>query len=346
MTQVVTDSVGVVDRFQRRHRWTAVPYAVTKKFGDDAAGNLVALVAYFSFLSLFPLLLVFLTVLGFVLSSHPDLQRSVVDSALAQFPVVGDQLRSNVSTVRGSGIGLAIGLVVSLWAGLRAAQAMHDAMDAIWRVPIRKRSGFVAQKLTALAVLGLVGAAVVGSTGLSSFATATAEIGLVGRVGAAVLAVAFAVAMFLVIFEVLADHPRATWSTLWPGSLLAGVAWVVLQTVGTIYVQHVVNGSSETYGSFAVVLGLVAYLYLLAQISIYAAELNAVLALGLWPRAIDAEQLTRADRRALTINARVEERIPDQRVKVHLPPSDRGGEGQADGGARRAAGQAADHVER
>src|SRR2546430_1753623 len=117
-----------IDEFQQRHRPLAFLFAVVKKFGDDQGGNLAALITYYGFLSLFPLLLVLVTVLGFVLQNNPDLRDDILNSAVAQFPIIGDQIRNNVGSVRGSGLGLAVGILVTFYGGLGVCNAAQDAM--------------------------------------------------------------------------------------------------------------------------------------------------------------------------------------------------------------------------
>jgi hypothetical protein len=123
-----------VDHVQREHSFLALPFGVVKKFGDDRAGNLAALIAYYGFFSLFPLLLAFVSILGFVLSGHDSLRRKIQDSALSQFPVLGSQ---NLDKLGGSGVALAIGVIGLIWAGLGAMQATENAMNEVWDVPIK-----------------------------------------------------------------------------------------------------------------------------------------------------------------------------------------------------------------
>src|SRR6266508_4008689 len=106
------------DSQHQERAWIAFPYAVMKKFGDDQAGNLAALIAYYGFLSLFPLMLVLVTLLGMLLRDNPELQDAIRTSALANFPVIGEEISKNVHSLRGSGLALGIGLAVAVWAGL------------------------------------------------------------------------------------------------------------------------------------------------------------------------------------------------------------------------------------
>ncbi|MGH8991895.1 MAG: YihY/virulence factor BrkB family protein [Acidimicrobiia bacterium] len=299
--------VETLDCWQRRHRWFAFPFAVAKKFGEDQAGQLAALIAYYSFFSLFPLLLVLLTVLGFVLGRDAELQRRVLDSALAHFPVIGDRIRDHIGSLPHRGVALAVGLALALWAGLRAVQVARDAMNSVWDVPIRDRSGFVPGRLRALAVLVLVAVALL----------LTAALAVTGTGGPA-LSAAVNTALFLVAFKVLTDHPLK-WTDLLPGAVVAGVATALLQTLGGVYVQPTLRDASQTYGGFAVVIGLLSWVHLQAQVTLYAAEVNVVRARRLWPRSLTNDELTEPDRQALVQHAEVEERLPGEDVRVAVP---------------------------
>src|SRR5205823_6451679 len=138
------------DGFQQRHVWLAVPFGVIKKYGDDRGGYLAALIAYYGFLSVFPLLLVMVTVLGTVLAGNPDLQGKIVDSALAQFPIIGQQLQKNVNAITGNTVALVIGIVGSLWGAFGVTAAVQNALNDVWGVPLRKRANFIFSRLRGL----------------------------------------------------------------------------------------------------------------------------------------------------------------------------------------------------
>jgi uncharacterized BrkB/YihY/UPF0761 family membrane protein len=167
---VIERAMRRVDRFHQRRRWMAFPYAVIKKFGDDQGGNLAALVAYYGFFSLFPLLMVFTTILGMVVARNPSLQRTLVDSSLRSFPVLGTQISRNIHALNGGGIVLAIGIVLTLFSGIGVIRVFETAMNTVWNVPYKKRPNFifsVARALLMLAILGVITvlAAAMGSVG-------------------------------------------------------------------------------------------------------------------------------------------------------------------------------------
>lgn len=311
--------IGVIDAWQRRRRWAAFAFGVLKKFGDDQAGNLAALVAYYSFFSIFPLLLVMTTVLGWVLASNPDLEDQLLDSALAQFPVIGDQLRDNVGGLPGSGLAFAIGLIGALWAGMGAMMAMQTALNGVWNVPMKRRANLLVARLRALAMLVLFGLAVAVLTISSSLVRGAPDLPFLGTTLSFALSFGLGIVLFLGAFHLLTDA-HTTWRDLVPGAVLAAAAWAILQLVGDAFVRHWVEGSTTTTGVFAVVIGLLSWLYLQAQLTVLAAEVNVVRREHLWPRSLTGRDLGDGDRRALARYAAVEQRVEGEDLTVDLRP--------------------------
>jgi YihY family inner membrane protein len=312
--------LGKIDRFQQRHRALAIPLAVVKKFGDDGAGNLAALIAYYGFFAVFPLLLLFTTILGFVLQGNKSAQDSIINSALGQFPVVGTGLHTHSLT--GSGLALAIGIVGTLLSGLGATNAAQNAFNQVYGVPHRERPNFLDARLRGLGILAVLGVLQVISTAASG--SVTGGLGGIGAlIGGLVLSLALNVLLFFASFRLLTDNSVPT-RQLWPGIITAAILWEILQAVGGIYIGHVVKNASNTYGTFATVIGLIVWLHLGAQALLYSAELNTVLTLKLWPRSLfshDREE----DKRALTRIAKTEERVAPQRVHVTFDEPKSGG---------------------
>ena len=272
-----------VDGFLQRHPATAFPVAVFKKFGEDEAGNLAALIAYYGFFSLFPLLLVFVTILGLVLRGNPDLQRSIVDSALANFPIIGTQISRNVRALAGSGLALGIGIALTLWSGLRVAKAMQSAMNTVWNVPYKRRPNFLFSTLRAVALLAVLGVLTLVSAAAGGVGAGSSN-WLLGILGIAISLV-LNFALFMLAFRIL-TAADLSWADVWPGAAVGAVAWTALQAVGGFYVAHQLQGASEVYGTFALVIGLLAWIFLGAQVTLYAAEVNVVKKRRLWPRSI------------------------------------------------------------
>ena len=306
-----------VDALQQRRSWLAFPFGVLKKFGDDQAGYLAALIAYYGFFSVFPLLLVFATSLGLILGGHSSLRDSVLHSTLAQFPVIGDQIQANSLMV--SGIALAIGIVVALWAGMGVTQAAQNAMNEVWDVKIKDRPNFLISRLRSLIMLAVLGTFTLVATFLSGLGAAHGS-----SAGFRVLTVAGSLVvnlgLFLVSFRVL-TRQNLTWGDVFPGAAVGAVVWTGVQLAGNYYITHQVAHAKSTYGTFAFVIGLLVWIYLGAQITLYAAEINVVRKGHLWPRSLVQPPLTLADKRTLERRASVEQRRPEEDVHVHFGPS-------------------------
>jgi membrane protein len=306
------------DSFQQRSRALRVPMAVVKKFGDDQAGSLAALVAYYAFFSLFPLLLVFVTVLGFVLHGDPSAQKSVANSVLGQFPVISDQIKGR--QLQGHAISLVIGVLTTLLAGFGVTSAAQNAFNRVWAVPFKNRPNFLQSRLRSLAVVVSLGALFVVGTAASGLVSGGLGGPLVKVAGIA-LSLLINFGLFMGAFKLLTSadlKPRE----LVPGAVFAAIAWEILQTLGGLYIHHVVSKASNTYGTFALVIGVLAWLHLGSQLTLYGAELNSVLARRLYPRSLMGPPETHADQSTLRALAEVEERSDVQRVDVAFETSD------------------------
>ena len=295
-----------------------MPVAVAKKFADDGASRLAALIAYWAFFSIFPLLLAFASILGFLLEGNPDFQKDVLDSTVAQIPVIGTQLSQDVTSLKGSGLALAIGIVGAVWAGLGVTLAIGNALDVLWAVPRMDRPDYVHKRLRGLAILVVIGTAQILTTVVVTLARkGTIEppaAGIASFVGSA--AIDFAV--FVTAFRLLTAADVTVRQVL-PGAVLATISWLGLQTLGGLYVEHVVAKSNDTYGVFAAVIGLLSWLWLAGQLSLVAAEVNVVLAHRLWPRSLFGG-LTTADERALRSAAAAEQRDHREHIAVSFDP--------------------------
>jgi len=307
------------DRFQRQHSPLGFALAVRQKYSEDQGGYLAATITYYGFFSMFPLLLVATTVLGFVLRGHKHLQESIVDSALGQFPVIGHDLR--IHGLHGSVVALALGLTLSLWAGMGVFLALENAMYQVWGIPFRNRPGFLRRRGRALLLLLVLGAGALCTTVLSGLGTFGASYGVAWKIGAVALSTVLDIGLFWVAFRLLTVKD-VSWRSLRGGAVAAGIAWQALQAAGGYYVGHVLEHASNVYGTFASVIGLLSFIYLSVHVFLIAAEGNVVVARRLWPRSFSAlfeQPPTEADRRALTQLARVEERRPDEEVDAEIP---------------------------
>jgi YihY family inner membrane protein len=307
-----TDRLHELDRRQQRMPRLSFLAAVVKKFIDDQAGQLAALIAYYGFVSLFPLLLVLVTILGFVLQGDPGEQHKIVNGALGEFPLISDEL--HLRSLTGSGIGLAIGVLGSLLAGMGITGATQNAFNRIWSVPFKHRPNFIHAHLRGIGMLAVLGTLSIISTTAAGFVGASSH-GTAAVIAGIVVAFVFNLALFMTAFKLL-TAVDVSWRQLFPGVLVAAVLWQLLQNLGGFYVDHELKRTGPLYGVFALVLGLLAWLYLGAQLTIFAAEINVVHVRRLWPRSFFSEPLLEADRRAMTSSAETEERIHEQHVDV------------------------------
>lgn len=303
-----------VDRWQQRHKFTAFTFGVIKKYGDDNAGQLAASLTYTGFVTLFPLLLVLTTIVGLVSAADPSLRHSVSNAVAGQFPLIGKQLTENVSTLqRSSLIGLVVGLLVMIWGTSGLAQSAMFAMAQVWNIPGPDRPGYV-QRLgrSGLFLVGLL-VGVIATTGLASLNAFSHRIPVL-LAAADVLAVLVNVGMYILAFRVLTPKGVPARNLL-PGACVAAVLWTALQTGGALVVKHYLH-SESVYHVFALVLSLIAWIYLLVQITMYSAEINVVLARRLYPRSMLQPPLTEPDRAALALQPLQNQRRPEQRIEV------------------------------
>jgi membrane protein len=297
-------ATGRLDEFQQRHGWAGLPLAIVYKFHDDQGVYLAALIAHYGFLSLFPLLLLVTSTLGFVLQNNPELQQRVLDSTLSQFPVIGEQL-GDPEGLRGNGVALVISALLAVYGALGVAHAVQNAMNVTWAVPRCRRPNPFHLRVRSLLLIALGGLATMITTVLSALASSAtafgADLGLLSAVLIVVAAVVVNAAVFVVGFWICVAQRRSVRNLL-PGALTAAVLWQVLQLGGTAYVGRVVKGTEDTYGVFALVLGLLAWIFLASLAIVLSAEVDVVRYKRLYPRSLltpftDNVDLTWADRR-------------------------------------------------
>jgi membrane protein len=294
-----------VDGFQRRHRVIGFPLAVVYKFFDDQGNHLAALMAYFAFLATFPLLLLGTSILGFVLQGNPELEQTIVDSALRQFPVIGDQLAAPEG-LQGSGVGLVVGAAGALYAALGVSVATQNAINVAWAVPRNHRPNPIMLRVRGLGLLSIAGTTVLANAVLAALGSYREVFGVaVGdwpRSLIVVVTVALNATVFAIVFRLGTTHDHRLVATL-PGAVLASVLWQGMQFIGARFIDAFVRDANVTNQIFAVVLGLVVWIYIGAIMTVLCVELNVVRERHLYPRALltpftDNVDLTDADIRA------------------------------------------------
>jgi membrane protein len=322
--------ISRADAYQRQHRWAGLPVAVIYKFVDDQGSYLAAQITYYGAVSLFPLLLLLATFLGYGLHDSQHFQRQVLDSALAQFPVVGDQVASHIHSFHGSVPGLVVGILGCLYGGLGIVQATQNALNKVWGVPRNARHNPLRARLRSLLLLAAGGGSVIVTTVLTALGATADDFGVGVGVGvratATALAVALNVTLFMVAFRVLTARP-VTFRQIRAGAIAAAVIWQALQVAGTLLLGDKLKGATATYGLFAIVLGLLAWVYLGSVTVVICAEFNAVRAGEMWPRSLlapftDNADLTPGDQRAYISYAHTERHKSFESIDVSFgePP--------------------------
>lgn len=259
----------------RRARSTAVDLAIETLDGwrRHVTGRNVAVLTYFGFLSIFPLFMVATTVLAIVLRGNERLQQEILDTAVAQIPVIGTQIQNQAGELDGNYVTLTVGLAIALWAATRAFFGVQIAFDDTWEIPVDARDGLATRRLKALAGILVIGGGLIAATAVSAIATATA-LPATGRVLLVLGTLTINVAVLGSMMRLL-TAAEVTWSMAWPGALLGGTAFTVLQFVGATVVTRVLSSASDTSGVFATVFALLAWLNLHAMFSLVGGELNA-----------------------------------------------------------------------
>lgn len=310
---IVERSIRRIDGFQQRHLVPSFFFGVVKKYGDDNAGNLTVQLTYAMFISVFPLLLLLVTILSIVLANNPAERARVLHTALGQFPIIGQQLGQNIHAIKRSSVfGLAAGIAGLIYGSAGLAQAGLYSMEQIWNTPAAVRPNYLIRMARAGIFLVELAVALIVTTVLAGFGTFGRHnfwLGILGEI----LAVIVNVALYFAAFRTLTPRQVATRSLV-PGVIVGGVAWTILQAAGGYVVGHDLKGASALYGFFGLVLGLIAWIYLGAEITIYAAEINVVLYHRLWPRGMVQPPLTDADQRSLAFQVTQNQRRPEEEV--------------------------------
>ena len=310
----VQRAVRAIDEVQQRSGPIGFTVGVFKKYGDDRGGQLASQLAFSAFLSFFPLMLIVVTVTSFLANRSPSLADQIRNSAIAEFPVVGAELTKNEQALKGSGLGLAVGFLLLLWAGFGFTQALQDAFLEVWHVPHKHRPSFITRLKRGILVIGLLIFEVLSSVILGFLGTLITNSRLAGALG---LLGGFLVTLtvYFTVFWMLSPRDTSI-ADLLPGVALASLGWQALQTVGIRLISSQLRRSSELYGTIGAALGLIGFLVLTSQFLVYSLEIATVRKLHLWPRSLIQPPLSDSDVAVLTLMAKQEERWPEETVTV------------------------------
>lgn len=289
-------TIAKLDAAQRRSHSGAIGVATAKKFSEDQSTQLATMIAFWAFFSIFPLLLVLVTVLGWVLpTSSKD---NVLNHVAQMFPLLDPK---TIKGLGGSVWAVALGAFTALWSGLAVVRTTQSAFNSVWEVPMNRRPGFAQQVIRSLLVLVTIGAGLVLSTLISSFVSGASRgvhIGVADEIAGYVLAATLDIVLVIAAFRILTDA-SVTIRDVLPGALLAGLSFFVLQQISTLIISHYLHKAQSTYGHFATVITLLWWLYIQSIITLLGAQLNVVLKDRLYPRSLVHGPQTEADHRVL-----------------------------------------------
>jgi membrane protein len=303
------------DRLQQSSPFLAVAVGTYRKFSDDQAGNLAALIAYYAFASIFPLLLVLVTVLNLVVRNNAELRARLLHSALSQYPGIGEVLKVKDLSISKTGIALVIGVVLTLYGARGIAMAVQNALNRVWEIPPYRRPRFPWSLLRSFGLIAVVGPGMIITITLSGLAGNAGHLGSVGEhIAAVAVALVLNVGLFWLGFRIATSKEVRT-RDLRLSAILAAIVWQILQFLGTYFISHE-GKTNSAYGIFGIVLGLLAWFYLQAQVTLYLVELNVVRVRRLWPRSLAPPPLTAADMQAYELYAQASLQRPELEVEV------------------------------
>ena len=323
--------VDTLDRTQRKRSVLGFPLATFFKFLDDQGPFLAAIISFYALLAIFPLLLLAVTILGFILKGNPELQEQVIDSALGTFPIIGNQL-GRPDNMQGSTTATVVGILTAIYGSLGLGQALQNALNVAWSVPRNMRPSPIRLRLKSLALLTLTGAAVLAITVVSTLGAETEVFGprldLTLRWVVRAFTVLLIGLLLTIVFR-LAAARRHHIGRAAPGAFTVAVLWQALQYFGTAYTTGVIQKTHGMNAIFSVVLGLIGIIYIAALIGVVGMQVNVVLARKLWPRSlravfVDHPELTEADRRAYAGYIRAQQHKTAEIVRVSFTDPETG----------------------
>jgi len=305
-----------LDSYQRRHPALGVPLAVARKFFEDESINLAAVIAFWAFFSIFPLLLIFVTLLGYFLP--PNLQGDVLRSAASFFPLLSTD---SIGRLSGQWWTLVVGILSAVWSGSFVVIAIQSAFNSVWEIPHAQRPSIGAQIKRGLFALSAIALGLIVSTVISSYLTTGTGLGVVAGLAGYLIAVALDVGLFIVAFRLLTDRDVSTRDVL-PGALLSGIVFWLLQQLSSLIIFRYLHNAERIYGSYATVITILTWFYTQSVVTLVGAQLNVVLKERLHPRRLIPAPATEADHRAYDAYAKERTYHHDQRVHTEIQQYD------------------------
>lgn len=312
----LTKIIQGVDNYQRQHQAVGFIYSVIKKYGEDNGGYQSAVITYYGLLSLFPLLIVFTSLTQLALKSNSSLRHKLTSGAIHYFPVIGDQLQQAVHSPKKTGIGLIISLLIMFYGARGGASAFMYSVSSLWNTPKFKQPSFLKNLTRSFSIIAVGGVGLLAAAILSGYTADLASDVLV-KIVSTLLSLALLWLTFIGLFKLAAAGHKYVHQVL-IGALIAAFGLQILQTVGGVILAHELKGLNNIYGTFALVVGLMFWLYLQAQVILYAVEIDVVRSYKLYPRSLQGG-LTDSDKVAYTKYANVARYSAKEKISVRFP---------------------------
>lgn len=301
------------DTFQQAHPIVGYPYAIIKKYGDDEAGYQAALIAYYGFLSFFPLLIVATAAIERFARDSAELRETFISSVTSYFPAIGPTLAESINTPTRTGLVLLIGLAITFYGARGVADAVRHALNHVWAVPRHKRIGFPKSTVNSVVMIIFGGLGLVSAATLSGYATGGDHTPFARAImwfsGFSVLFF-----VFWAVFTFASSARKRPFSNV-PGALVLAAGVTILQAIGTHIIANQLRTQSGINAQFGIVIAMLFWMYLQAQLFLFAIEFNSVRALGLWPRSLNNKPPTKADREAYVMYQKRETFHVDEPIK-------------------------------
>jgi len=302
-----------LNHFQARHWILAFPIAVSRKYSDDKASRLAALLTYYGFISVFPILLLVVAILQLALKNNPKLMQDIINAIVV--PELRGTVERALHNLPPAGIPLLIGAVSLLLAGMGGAYAAYATVTQVLHVPYRRWFGFAPRYLRVIATLLLVIFGVIAMGAIITLSSKTHVPILKTPAWSFIISVGFLWLLLYLSIKLLSPRPT-TLHEVWLGCTLAAIALQTLIYLGGWLLSLLVAQKSAVYGTFASFIGLLALVFLMAQALVISAEISTVWAWRLWPRSTDVLVYFDADVRAMRLLANMEARLPRERLSV------------------------------
>jgi YihY family inner membrane protein len=314
---IIEHSLRKIDAFQQNKNPLSFIVGVIKKYGDDNGGNLVVSLTYSIFLTIFPLLLLLITILRIALVNYPTIRQAVLRSTFSQFPIVGVQISNNIQVLKeGSAFGLIVGILGLTYGSIGLAKTGQYVMEQVWNIEGIQRPNFYKRIYKGLLFLVVLAIGLLVTTALAGFGTFGKQNIWLAIISEG-LAILVNIAIYITTFRVLTPR-KINIKSLIPGAIFGGITWTILQAFGGFVVSHYLRNDTSTYGTFGTVLGLIAWIYLGTQITVFSAVINTVIKRHLWPRSLVQPPLTKADQISLSLHVIEKRQRPEQEVITNV----------------------------